>query len=154
VALVLRWVAPAREAEVQEAFQKALAVRGLGAEARALADRFLFETVVRIHREGEGAPFTGLKPAGEVDPAIAAADRALSSGSPEELVRIIVGEAERGLRERFARAAATRVRADASVENGRETVAAYVEYVHLAERLLAAARTATHHDHEGAPPRP
>jgi hypothetical protein len=61
---VLKWVEAGKEPEVREAFRHALAVRVLGPEARTLADRFFFETLVRVHREGEGEPYTGLKPAG------------------------------------------------------------------------------------------
>jgi len=91
---------------IGEAFRHALGVRALGAEARALADRFFFETLVRVHREGEGAPYTGLKPAGTaVDPAIAASDTALETGSVDPLVKLLTAEVDRGLRHRFAEAA-------------------------------------------------
>jgi hypothetical protein len=86
---VLKWVKPPQEADVRAAFQKTLAVRGLGREARDLADQYFFETLVRLHREGEGAPYTGLKPAGAVEPVVAAADKALEAGSVEELTREI-----------------------------------------------------------------
>ena len=61
---VLVWVKPGAEAEIKQVFQQALAVRKLGPAAKDLADRHFFETVVLIHRQGEGAGFTGLKPAG------------------------------------------------------------------------------------------
>ena len=61
---VLKWIKKNDEAEIKAAFAKTLAVRTKGPEARELADQFFFETFVRIHRAGEGAPFTGLKPAG------------------------------------------------------------------------------------------
>jgi hypothetical protein len=81
VHLVLIWVQKPDEAEITEAFQKALAVRKLNAEAKELADRYFFETLVRIHRAGEGAPYTGLKPAGrDLGPAIPAADKASREG--------------------------------------------------------------------------
>jgi hypothetical protein len=149
---VLKWVEAGKEAEVREAFRRALAVRLLGPEARTLADRFFFETLVRVHRQGEGAPYAGLKPAGtEVDPAIAASDRALDTGSVDSLVGMIALRAEEGLRERFARAAAAKAHADESVERGRAYVAAYVEFVHYAERLLQSATTdAGHAGHDGA----
>lgn len=138
--LALRWVGAKQEAEVREAFRRTLAVRALGPEARALADRFFFETLVRIHREGEGAPYTGLKAAGTgVNPAIAASDRALDSGAVDPLVGMIVSRAEQGLRERFARATEAKAHAGESVEKGRAFVASYVELVHYAERLLEAA---------------
>lgn len=136
---VLKWVGADREPEIREAFAHAVAVRSLGPEARTLADQFFFETLVRVHRAGEGAPYTGLKPAGTpVDPGIAAADAALESGRVEALVGLVTRDVERGLRERHARAVAARVRAGESVEKGREYVEAYVEFVHYAERLVAA----------------
>jgi hypothetical protein len=144
----LKWVAPEKEGEVREAFGEALAVRRAGDRARALADRFFLETLVRLHREGEGAPFTGLKPAGQIDPAIAAADAALASGALEPMLRRIVAEAERGVRERFARAQAAHARAERSVADGREAVAAYVDYVHHVERLLQAAGSVARHGHD------
>ena len=136
------------EATIRQSFEHALAVRALGPEARGLADRFFFETLVRIHRQGEGAPYTGLKEAGTpVDPAIAAADRALETGSVEALSRRLTAEAAQGLRDRFARAAEARTQAAQSVERGRDYVAAYVEFTHYAERLHTDAVTSAH----GAP---
>lgn len=133
---VLKWIAPDKEAEIRGALQRTLAVRALGPAARELADRFFFETLVRIHREGEGAPYTGLKPAGvEIEPAIAASDKALETGSVDMLVKMVVGEAERGIRERFAHAAEARTHMGESIERGREYVAAYVRFMHYAERL-------------------
>jgi Family of unknown function (DUF6448) len=61
VNLVLIWVQKADEVEVRKAFDQTITVRKLGPEARALADRYFFETLVRLHRAGEGAPYTGLK---------------------------------------------------------------------------------------------
>src|SRR5689334_9894833 len=58
--LVLHWVRPEHEREIRTVFEQTLAVRGLGSQAQSLADRFFFETLVRIHRAGEGAPYTGL----------------------------------------------------------------------------------------------
>jgi hypothetical protein len=148
---VLKWVEPEAEATIRQSFEHTLAVRALGPQARALADRFFFETLVRIHRQGEGAPYTGLEEAGTpVDPAIAAADRALETGSVEALSRLLTAEAAQGLRDRFARAAETRTQAAKSVERGRDYVAAYVEFTHYAERLHAAAVTPAHGPEEKA----
>lgn len=80
VKLALVWVQEKDEAELRQAFQKASAARKSGGAAQELADRYFFETLVRVHRAGEGAPYTGLKPAGEIEPPIAAADKALASG--------------------------------------------------------------------------
>ena len=149
---VLKWVRPADETEVREAFRQALAVRAPGGEARTLADRYFFETLVRVHRAGEGVAFTGLQPAGvAVDAGIAATDAALGSGSPEALVRLVAGDVEMGLRTRYARAAALRAHAGESVSRGREYVAAYVDLMHYAERLMQAASPSAPHREHGKP---
>ena len=59
--LVLHWVRPDDESAVRSAFQQTMEVRALGPAAKELADRYFFETLVRIHRADEGAPYTGLK---------------------------------------------------------------------------------------------
>jgi len=63
VNLVLIWVQKGDEAAIKESFQKAMAVRKLNPDARKLADMYFFETLVRIHRAGEGVAYTGLKQA-------------------------------------------------------------------------------------------
>ncbi len=139
---VLKWVKPDSEAEVREAFARTMSVRKLGAEAAQLADTWFFETLVRVHRAGEGAPYTGLKPAGApVEPAVAAADAAIETASPDALVRMVTHAVADGIRERLARVIETREHADGSVEAGREFVEAYVVFVHYVERLHLAAET-------------
>jgi hypothetical protein len=148
---VLKWVQQEQEGEIRQAFQQTLVVRSKGGEAQTLADRYFFETLVRLHRAGEGAPYTGLKPAGEVEPGIAAADKALESGSVDALVKEVTERLAAGVRERFTHALEAKKHADESVEAGREFVEAYVEYVHYVERLyLDAGRPAGQHGSEGA----
>jgi hypothetical protein len=143
---VLKWVKPEHEPEIRAAFARTLAVRSKGREARGLADTYFFETLVRLHRAGEGAPYTGLKPArADLEPAVAGADRALEGGSVEGLVRLVTTDVAAGIRERFARAATAREHADESVEAGREYVEAYVEYVHYVERIDSDAASGAHH---------
>lgn len=75
----LKWVGEEHEAELRTTFERALRVRALGGEAMQLADAHFLETLVRLHRAGEGEPYTGLKPAGTpADPVVAAADRAIA----------------------------------------------------------------------------
>ena len=131
---VLKWVVPAAEAEVRAAFNRTLEVRAGSPAARDLADTWFFETVVRLHRAGEGEAFTGLKPAA-ADPALDAADRALEAASAEELVRLVAAHVTEGLRARYARTLEARQHADHNVERGRAYVAAYVDYVHYVEAL-------------------
>jgi hypothetical protein len=135
---VLKWVTPDAEGEIRAAFAHATAVRALSPEAKELADTYFFETLVRVHRAGEGAPYTGLKPAGgEVEPGIAAADDALRSGSVDGLVKAMTAHVAGGVTERFNRAAAARKNAEHSVAAGREFVAAYVDFIHYVERVHA-----------------
>lgn len=149
---VLKWVKQEHEAEVRAAFEKTLAVRTKGADARELADQFFFETLVRVHRAGEGEPFTGLKPAGTgIEPTVRAADEALERGSVDKLVKEVTDEAAAGIRKRFAEVSEKRKHAEHSVEAGREYVAAYVEYVHFVERLHETATTSAHHGESAEP---
>ena len=147
---VLKWVRPADEPAVRAQFIRAEAVRKLGPEAQALADESFFETVVRLHRAGEGAPYAGLKPPGSIDPGIAMADAALEKASVEDLARSLTREIENGLRERFARVLQARSRSGDSVSAGRTYVEAYVAFVHYVERLAAA--PAGSEDHAGRHP--
>jgi uncharacterized protein DUF6448 len=139
---VLVWVKKADETEIRQAFDRTLAVRGLNAQARELADRYFFETLVRVHRAGEGAPYTGLKPAGrDLGPALPAADRALETGDVEPLVKLLVDAAEKGAREHFAETRAARSYPAGNVEAGRAYVARYVPFIHYIERLYESATT-------------
>lgn len=140
VNLVLIWVQKNDEAEIKKAFGETMAVRKLGPEAKALADRYFFETLVRLHRAGEGAPYTGLKPAGrDLGPAIPAADKALDEHNLEPLLRLITSTTERGLQEHFRHALDSADFKTQDVEAGRAHVKAYVEFVHYVERLYEAA---------------
>jgi hypothetical protein len=136
IAPVLKWVKAEHEEAVRQAFVQAGKVRGLSPEARALADQYFFETLVRVHREGEGAAFTGLKPAGMIDPPIVKADQALASGSVDMLADTISAHVGQAMRERFSHALATKQHADESVQAGRESVEAYVQYVHFVEGIV------------------
>jgi hypothetical protein len=107
--------------------------------------RYFFETLVRIHRTGEGAPYTGLK-SESPEPVIQAADRALETGSADILVKMMNDAAAAGIRERFASAKETKKHAGESVEAGREFVEAYVDFTHYVERLyIDASAQGAHH---------
>lgn len=144
---VLKWVKSEHEAEIRDAFAKAIAVRALDGNARQLADRYFFETLVRIHRAGEGEPFTGLKPAGSVEPGIDAADRALEKGSGDALATELAQAVNEGVRRRFAATLAHRKHASDSVDAGRKYVEAYVDYVHFVESVHRLAEHGALHVH-------
>ena len=135
-ALVLIWVQEGDEPEIRKAFDQTLAVRALSSQARELADRFFFETLVRVHRAGEGAPFTGLKPAGrDLGPAIPAADEAVRVGSTEPVRQLLTAAFQDRLRERFGEVMVTTRFAPDDVAAGRAYVKAYVEFIHFVELL-------------------
>jgi len=139
VELVLGWVRPQDETQIRTAFARTLEVRRAGGEAQALADLWFFETLVRIHREGEGEPYTGLKPAGqELAPGIEAADQALKAGSVEALAPQIAEHVADAVRERFERVRALASHDPRDVDAARAYVHAYVEYIHFVEGIVEA----------------
>lgn len=140
---VLKWVRPDAAADIAAAFERTVAVRKKGAQARDLADNYFFETLVRIHRAGEGAPYTGLKST-PVEPIIAESDNALAAGSVDGLAAILADALAEGVRERFEHVKLLAAGSDKSVDAGREYVAAYVEFTHYVERLHAAIGAAGH----------
>ena len=143
---VLKWVKKEDETEIKELFKKTLSVRSKGKEAQEIADMHFLETLVRLHRAGEGEPYTGLKPAGVVEPAVLEADKALESGSAEKLVKLITEAASAGIRERFKKAEEAKKHADHSIDAGREFVEAYIQFTHYVERLhLDSVSEAGHH---------
>lgn len=132
---VLKWVSEADEVAIHSAFDMAVAVRGESEAAMEVADRYFFETLIRLHRATEGEAFTGLKPAGSAEPGIVAADLAAA--------------VEQGIRHHFAEASALRETADQSVEQGRDYVAAYVQFTHFVEgvdHLVAHGASPTHRE--------
>lgn len=149
VNLVLIWVQKKDEAKIRTAFEKTQAVRKLGSEARDLADRYFFETVVRLHRAGEGAPFTGLKPPGrDLGPAIPAADRAIEQGTQEQVQHLLTRAIHEGIADRFEDVLAKKSFDPRNIEAGREYVKAYVAFVHYVEGLHQAASNQVRGHHE------
>ena len=146
-ALVLIWVQDKDEREIQTAFEQTLAVRELSPQAKELADRFFFETLVRVHRAGEGAPFIGLKPAGrDLGPAIPAADEAVRNGSVEHLQQLLTGVFQQRLREEFGRVMAAKTFKPDDLAAGRAYINAYVEFIHFVERVYDSMMQSSH-DH-------
>lgn len=144
VELVLPFVPVDAESEVRSTFDSTLAVRGLGDEARETADRLFFETVVRLHRAGEGEPFTGLKPAGlPTGPAIPLAEHALESRSVDELADFLSAALREQLTHRLDHVTELAVTKDRSVPDARAHVEARLGFQvyshHLLEAILAPA---------------
>ncbi len=146
---VLKWIKPTDEEAVKTAFAKAVAVRGQSPEAQELADQYFLETLIRLHRAGEGAPYTGLKDE-PVEPIVALADQALADGSADAMIAKISGHVAGAIREKFEKALEAQKHQDESVEAGREFVEAYVTYMHFVEGIHTAVMSAGGHAGAGA----
>lgn len=139
VNLAMVWVQKNDEDAIRNAFEKTRKVRAAGGDAKELADMYFFETLVRIHRAGEMAVYTGLKPAGTIEPPVAAADKAIETGKLQGLSRMLTERVERGLHGHFEQVLSKKKHSPNDVEAGRTFSSAYVQFVHYAERLYDAA---------------
>lgn len=147
-ALVLPYVPAEGEEEVERAFAAALRLREQGGEASDVADRWFFETVVRIHRAGEGEPFTGLRPAGlDPGPVIPVAERAIDSGSPDELVGLLCDVVAGRARDQLHTVGELGRHADGDVAATRAYVSAVLGLQVWAHKLYECAESAPHEGH-------
>lgn len=145
---LLKWIPASDEAALTSAFDKTLEVRKLGDDAQELADQQFFATLVERHRAYEGAPFTGVKPAGEIDPAVQAADTALKEGEIDAFLARVVDKFEQEARSAFEATLAAKQQASESPDKGREFVEHYVHYVHYLEDVHnVIAGNSGSHDH-------
>ena len=148
VKLVLPYVPKEGEAEVIRAFKKVLPLRQDGALLREVGDLYFFETVVRIHRAGEGAPYTGLKPAGHSEgPVIPVAEKAIETGSPDELLELLSDTVQAEAKKRFDRVMQLKSRAKGTVDEAREYVQAMLGLEVYSHKLYLCAKAGPHEAH-------
>ena len=141
VSLVLPYVPADGEAEVRQAFADTVEVEPLTPTAKRVADRWFFENVVRIHRAGEGAPYTGLKPAGlDHGPVVPVSERAVDTGTPDELVALLTRVVEDAIRDRFDEVMRHKAHANGSVAVNRNYVEATLGFQVWAHSLYTAVR--------------
>lgn len=148
--LVLIWVQAGDEGEIKKAFDTAIESRKAPA-GRDTADRMFFETLVRVHRAGEGAGYEGVKPEGTVqNPSVLAADVAIKSGTIEPLAALLKKTLNDRVTEKFKNAYGKKNYKPNDVQAGREYVKAYVGYVHYVEGVYdTIIAPAEHHEAEG-----
>jgi len=144
---VLKWVSAEDEAALQEVFTLTSSIRHDGEIAKKVADNYFFETLVRIHRAREGEGFTGLKPKGSVEPAIAATDQALDEGDIDQLADNIAAAVRDGITIRFNEAYEKKMVAEDSVMQGRGYVEAYVQLTHFIETIHHTVSQGASHKH-------
>ncbi len=130
----LKWIQPANEAEILDAFHLIMKVRGLSAEAKEVAEKYFFDTLVRIHRAGEGVPFTGVKPSGTpIDEKVMAADKSIEIGNLSPLNGKVPEKEMPELTERFKKVMLLKNFDINNVAAGREYIEAYVQFFKFAE---------------------
>jgi len=150
VNLILPYAPEKAEDEIKKAFERTLAVRKLGKEAKDLADYWFFETVVRLHREGEGAPYTGLKPAGlDWGPLVPRAEKAIEKGDPKEVAGFLSHVVEEQIQERFKRVIAHKNYDVNNVAAAREYVEAMLGFELYSHHLYENIKSGREHGEEG-----
>lgn len=132
---VLKWIDEKYEPEIISLFDKTASLRGGDKEVYAIVEKHFLETLVRLHREGEGAPFTGLKPAGSASPVIVMADQAIASGEVRTLTTHLDAHLNKVLTDKYNEVMEKSLRKDNSTAEGREYVKAYIEYTHFLEAI-------------------
>lgn len=134
VNIVLKWVPVANETEIKDAFNQMMKVSILSADAKDLAEKYFFDTLVRIHRNGEGVAFTGVKPAGTpIDEKVKAADKSIETGNLSPLKGKVSKEDMPELTERFKKVMSLKNFDVNNVVAGREFIEAYVQFFKFAE---------------------
>jgi hypothetical protein len=131
---VLKWVSAANESEIRDAFNLVMKVKGLSPEAKELSEKYFFDTLVRIHRAGEGEPFTGVKPAGTpIDDKVLAADKSIEIGNLSPLKNMVSKDILQELTKRFNKVMSLKNFDVNNVAAGREYIEAYVQFFKFAE---------------------
>jgi hypothetical protein len=132
---ILKWISKEQENEVTSLFNKTVALKNGDREIYQVVEKYFFETLVRLHRETEGAPYTGLKASGTTKQIIQMSDQALSSGNIDDLVTKLNKHIGSVILEKYHKAAELNQKKNESVGTGRAFVEAYVDYTHTLEAI-------------------
>lgn len=135
VNLVLKWITKEQEQEVTSLFHKTSSLRDGDKEVYAIVEKYFFETLVRLHRETEGAPYTGLKPAGTTKEIIQLSDHAIESKDIDDLLQKLNKHMGKAVDQKYQKVAALDLTKNESPEKGREFVEAYVDFTHTLEAI-------------------
>lgn len=145
VGFVMKWIANEHEKEITELFDKTVALKNQDEEIYSIVEKHFLETLVRYHRETEGAAYTGLKPAGSTTPIVQMADQSIERKEVETLLNNLSNHIQATLTEKYDKVAALSEVKDRSIEEGRAYVAAYVDYTHTLEAIEAVLAHGGHH---------
>ncbi|SHF97624.1 hypothetical protein SAMN05443144_11653 [Fodinibius roseus] len=131
----LIWITDQQAEELKSKFEQSLKVYTRGGQSQELAERYFMSETVRLHREAEGMPFTGLKPAQSSSKDIQVAEKALTSGKLAPVNDMLANEIRKKTSELYTRAMEAKSKKDNSVEAGRRWVDAYVQYIVYVHKL-------------------
>lgn len=135
VNLVLKWINAEQEKEIIPLFNKTYALKSGDKEVYAIVEKYFLETLVRLHRETEGAPYTGLKAAGTTEKIVQLSDQALANKDIDSLLGRLNNHISKAIREKYDKVAALDKVKNDSPAKGREYVEAYVDYTHTLEAI-------------------
>ncbi|MEA4936989.1 MAG: DUF6448 family protein [Paludibacter sp.] len=135
VNLVLKWITPEQEKEVVPLFNKTYSLKSGDKEVYSIVEKYFFETLVRLHRETEGAPFTGLKAAGTTKPIVQMSDEAIANNNIDDLLGKLNKHIGKAIKEKYDKVARLNKIKNDSPDKGREYVEAYVDYTHTIEAI-------------------
>lgn len=133
--LVLKWITPEQEKEIIPLFNKTIQLKNGDKEVYAIVEKHFFETLVRLHRQTEGAPYTGLKPAGITKQIIQMTDEAIEVGNVDDFLVKLNAHINKVIREKYQKVSELDKVKDNSTEQGRAFVKAYVSYTHTIEAM-------------------
>ena len=146
---VLAWIKPEYENEVKHEFTKTMNIRNQNKETMEMADYYFYETVVRLHRMGEGEPYTGLKPAGtKISEGIVQADLSIEKNDLQAIESFVTENVKQSLENKFHKLMERSKYNPDDVEAAREYVGAYVNYIHYSEQIFELSEEhSEHHIH-------
>ena len=135
VNLVLKWITPEQEQVIIPLFNKTYSLKTGDKEVYEIVEKHFFETLVRLHRETEGAPFTGLKPAGTTKKIVQLSDQAFESKNVDDFLVKLNTHIGKVIKEKYEKVVALGKVKNDSPAKGREYVEAYVDYTHTIEAI-------------------
>ena len=143
---VLIWIPKESEKELKAIFEKTLRARKAGKDAQDVADDWFFENSIRLHRAGEGAAYTGMKPAGLSEgPVVPRAEKAIETGDPKDAIAFILKTIEDDLTIRFHHVMEKKKYDVNDVAAGREFIAAFIGWVVYSHHLYISVTGAAGH---------
>ena len=130
----LKWVQPKAEKELKEAFELSMKVKDLSPESKQISEKYFLGELVRIHRQGEDASYTGVKAAGTtIDKKVLAADKSIELGNLSPLENLIEKDKKAELKQRFDKVMALKNFDTNNLDAGRDYIEAYVKFFKFAE---------------------